>query len=91
MNPYKGKKTAGRTAPACKWDAMYEIARQHYLTHGDLSVPVGYVTPDGVALGKWLNEQRRIRAGKIRGSLPEERVRALDAIGMSWLDLSEER
>lgn len=70
---------------------MYALARQYYVDHGDLDVPSNYVTPTGERLGAWLNRQRRIRDGKVKGGLTEERIRALDAIGMSWLDLGEER
>ena len=70
---------------------MYEIARDYYITHGDLAVPSNFVTPEGQRLGAWLNRQRQIREGKQRGKLTPERIRALDAIGMSWLDLAEER
>ena len=73
------------------WDAMYALARQYYVDHGDLDVPSNYVTPTGERLGAWLNRQRRIRDGKVKGGLTEERIRALDVIGMSWLDLGEER
>ena len=73
------------------WDAMYSLARDYYLTHGDLSVPSNYVTPAGDRLGAWINRQRRVREGKVTGNLTAERIRALDAIGMSWLDLGEER
>ena len=70
---------------------MYSLARDYYLTHGDLSVPSNYVTPAGDRLGAWINRQRRVREGKVTGNLTAERIRALDAIGMSWLDLGEER
>lgn len=70
---------------------MYAVAQAYYRSHGDLHVPSNYVTPEGVRLGAWVNRQRRIRDGKARGSLTPERIRALDAIGMNWLDLSEER
>lgn len=70
---------------------MQDLARVYYIAHGDLNVPSNYVTPEGKRLGAWLNRQRQIRAGKLQGSLSAEQIRALDAIGMSWLDLSEER
>ena len=73
------------------WNAMYEIAREYYITHGDLAVPSNYVTPAGDRLGAWLVRQRRIREGKQTGKLDAERIEKLDAIGMSWLDLGEER
>lgn len=78
-------------ASADRWDAMLALARAYYLDHGDLDVPSNYVTPEGERLGAWLIRQRRIRDGKAKGSLSEERIRALDAIGMSWTDLAEER
>ena len=70
---------------------MYDLARAYYLAHGDLDVPSNYVTPEGRRLGAWLNRQRQIRSGKLQGTLSAERIRALDQIGMSWLDLGEER
>lgn len=73
------------------WEQMYEVAKQYYITHGDLDVPSNYVTQEGVHLGPWLIRQRNIRSGKRKGIITEERIRRLDAIGMSWLDLAEER
>lgn len=70
---------------------MYDLSRAYYIAHGDLNIPSTYVTPEGVKLGAWLNRQRQIRAEKVQGSLTPEQIRALDAIGMSWLDLGEER
>lgn len=70
---------------------MYEVARAYYIDHGDLDVPSNYITPDGVRLGPWINRQRRVRDGKVSGTLDADRIRKLDAIGMSWLDLAEER
>lgn len=73
------------------WLSMYDLARQYYTDHGDLDIPSNYVTPEGVQLGSWLNRQRLIRSGKKSGKLTGEQIRALDQIGMSWLDLGEER
>ena len=70
---------------------MYAVARAYYIAHGDLNVPSNHVTPEGKRLGAWLNRQRQIRSGKLQGTLSAERIRALDQIGMSWLDLGEER
>ena len=63
---------------------MYDFAQAYYFSHGDLNVPSNYVTSEGEKLGAWVNRQRRIREGKIPGTLTPERVRALDAIGMVW-------
>ena len=70
---------------------MYDLARAYYVSHGDLNVPSNYITPEGERLGAWVNRQRRIREGKTQGTLTPERIRALDQIGMSWVDLGEER
>ena len=78
-------------APVSTWDSMYALARDYYVSHGDLNVPSNFVTPEGKRLGAWLNRQRQIRSGKLQGSLTPERIRALDQIGMSWVDLGEER
>lgn len=91
MKPRAENKNAGGQTCTDRWNAMYALAREYYLSHGDLDVPSNYVTPNGERLGTWVNRQRRIRDGKIKGSLTAERIRALDAIGMSWLDLGEER
>lgn len=70
---------------------MYAFAQRYYQEHGDLNVPSNYVTPEGKSLGSWINAQRRVRAGKRSGKLSEAQIRALDEIGMSWIDLGEER
>ena len=79
------------SARGAGWERMFAAAERYYRAHGDLDVPSNYVTPAGEKLGAWLVRQRGVRAGKLRGSLSPERVRRLDAIGMSWRDLAEER
>ena len=91
IEPADNKTARARPSDAAFWDAMYALARAYYVSHGDLDVPSNYVTPEGERLGAWLNRQRELRAGKRPGGLSEARVRLLDAIGMSWLDRSEER
>ncbi len=76
------------------WDTMYACAKAYYKEHGDLDVPVRYRTPDGYSLGRWVQIQRQVRAGKMAGNLSGERVEKLDALGMRWQsadDLSWER
>ena len=76
------------------WDLMYEFARQYYELHGDLNIPRRYKTADGYALGSWLMTQRKVYAGEQYGSLSQDRIEKLNAIGMRWgsyLDQSWER
>ena len=69
---------------SASWDSMYLLAKDYYEKHHNLEIERRYVTPEGYALGSWLNTQRRVRSGKICGILTEERIRKLDAIGMDW-------
>ena len=69
---------------SASWDSMYLLAKGYYEKHHNLEIERRYVTPEGYALGSWLNTQRRVRSGKICGILTEERIRKLDAIGMDW-------
>ena len=39
-----------------KWEEYFREAQGYYLEHGDLEVPVKYVTENGVPLGRWLAE-----------------------------------
>ena len=66
------------------WDLMYDHARQYYERFGDLDVPRRYKTVDGYSLGTWLQTQRKVYAGEQYGSLSEERVEKLNALGMRW-------
>ena len=69
---------------SASWDSMYLLAKDYYEKHHNLEIERRYVTPEGYALGSWLNTQRRVRSGKICGILTEERIEKLDAIGMDW-------
>ena len=69
-----------------QWNQGYQEAKRYFEAHGDLRVPVNYVSPEGYALGKWVKRQRYTRQNpeKSCGALPEERMERLDAIGMIW-------
>ena len=69
-----------------QWNQGYQEAKRYFEAHGDLRVPVNYVSPEGYALGKWVKRQRYIRQNpeKSCGALTEERMERLDAIGMIW-------
>ena len=69
-----------------QWNQGYQEAKRYFEAHGDLKVPVNYVSPEGYALGKWVKRQRytRLNPEKSSGALTEERMERLDAIGMIW-------
>ena len=66
------------------WKLMYQAAKQYYETHGNLEAAKRYVTEDGLSLGQWLDTQRKVRAGKVKGVLTEAQITRLDALGMRW-------
>ena len=67
------------------WERNYKAAKAYYKIHGNLDIPLTYVTKDGIKLGIWLNNVRGIHNGKITGrKLTREQVEALNEIGMLW-------
>lgn len=69
---------------SASWDSMYLLAKDYYDKHHNLDIEKRYKTPEGYALGSWLNTQRQVRTGKIPGILTEDRITKLDAIDMDW-------
>ncbi len=69
------------------WEKAYGYAEQFYEENGHLFVPNKYVTPDGFALGKWIQEQRERYLGLSRYEISDEKVDQLEEIGMFWEDL----
>lgn len=46
-----------------RWELYYQAAQAYYRKHGNLHVPWDYETGDGLALGVWLQKQRRLYDG----------------------------
>lgn len=70
-----------------EWNKAYSYAKQYFEANGHLFVPKKYVTPDGFALGKWIEEQRDRYLGLLQYGISEERIDMLEEIGMFWEDL----
>ncbi|MCD8398199.1 MAG: Helicase associated domain protein [Lachnospiraceae bacterium] len=74
------------------WEKNYHAAYDYYLEHRNLDVPIGYVTEDGIRIGYWICRQRSLRAGTVKGTVPnEDQIRRLDAIGMIWTNRVENK
>lgn len=69
---------------ASSWEVYYQAARAWYQEKGSLRIPKGYVTDTGLALGSWIQTQRKVYAGKANGALTGEKIQRLNAIGMVW-------
>ena len=67
------------------WQRYYESAKRYYEEHGDLNVPCHYKKTNGVDLAAWIRRIRSYRKSGIQTSyLTEERIAALDKMGMIW-------
>ena len=66
------------------WEAMYALAKDYYLEHGNLLAPAHYSTASGYSLGAWLATQRKVYLGKVSGNLSVGQVKRLESIGMVW-------
>ena len=63
------------------FEEWFSLAENYYKEHGNLLVPLKYVTPTGEKLGIWIVNNRKRYAD---GLLLPDRVRALNSIGMFW-------
>ena len=77
-----------KLSKAERWEKNFELAREYYKANGNLNVSDKYKTEDGVALGRWVEYQRRKRA---EGELEPERAKKLNGIGMVWSDAGDAR
>ena len=66
------------------WEEYYREAAAFREKEGHLEIPAGFVTPQGLFVGSWLQTQRRIYMGKIPGQLSEEQIKRLEALGIRW-------
>lgn len=68
------------------WEQYFQAAWVYSREHeGSLgSLPARYVTENGLSLGNWVQTQKKIRTGRQQGSLTDEQIARLNAIGMVW-------
>lgn len=69
-----------------RWEIMYTAAAAYFKEYGNLEVPTGYQTEDGLRLGKWVCRQRESYLKGAREGKPfrTDLVRRLERIGMVW-------
>ncbi len=63
------------------WDEKMKLVEAYYAEHGNADIPAGYVV-EGVWLNLWYAKQRRIVLGQQKGSLSNEQLKRLEAVGM---------
>ena len=64
-----------------KWERCYAEAALYCEKHGSLNLTPKYVSPSGIRLGAWVENQR---AYYLKGELSDDKIRRLEAIGMLW-------
>lgn len=81
------RQEAELTALGMRWDGDFwwergiAAARRFHAGHGHLTIPKGYGEELGFNLEQWVHTRRRERRA---GTLPPERIAALDELGMNW-------
>lgn len=65
------------------WEQNFKLAKEYYLTSGNLDIPTNYKSKDGKHLGNWILRQRQLYKSN---SLTDEQIKKLDSIGMDWMD-----
>ena len=65
------------------WKQNFKLAKEYYLTYGNLDIPTNYKSTDGKHLGNWILRQRQLYKSN---SLTYEQIKKLDSIGMDWMD-----
>ncbi|MBR1885956.1 MAG: Helicase associated domain protein [Schwartzia sp.] len=66
------------------WERSFAAAEQYFRENGNLDIPEGTASPDGVRLRRWLDCQRQSYAGLNHGSVTPERKAKLDALHFDW-------
>ncbi len=73
------------SASDMNWDRNFSAAVEYAKKYGDLNPKAVYVTENGIRLGSWVSNIRTYRkCGIHRNYLTDERIKALDDIGMVW-------
>lgn len=62
------------------WEKSYQAAIEYKNKHGNLDIPVAYITDDGLRLGRWIRHQREA----YYTTLSDARKKKLDQFGMVW-------
>lgn len=66
------------------WEEGYRHAKEYHTKHGNLNMQKKYICEDGYKLGEWINRQRFVREGMMRGIITDEKIKLLDELGMNW-------
>jgi len=75
-----------------RWNANYQEAKKYYKKHGDLQIPVNYVTESGLFLGRWVANQikthNNVKSNAAELTPLQEQL--LEEIGIVWKNKFED-
>ena len=67
------------------WQRYFDAATEYSKIYGNLDIPALYITDDGLKLGNWIANLRTSRKNGFDSKyLTNDRIKALDEIGMIW-------
>lgn len=69
--------------PENSWEIRYAKACEYLKQHGDVNIPQSYKTDDGIWLGKWLYEQKRICNKEKSGRMTAEQKQKISVLANS--------
>ena len=74
-----------------EWNKKYELAKTYFEHHGSLEIPYHYktlngyeYTEDGMALGRWITNQRQAYKGQGTYKITKNQIKLLEKIGMRF-------
>ena len=77
--------------PDYLWQQNYNALLDYYRSHGNIDVPKGYITEDGIKLYQWLlNVKQAYRRTNRKGyRLTNSQIQQLEELGVDWRTRSE--
>lgn len=72
-----------------RWNRMFDVARDYFKQYGSLMMSDKYVKTHGTSLVTWVANQKREYNKESHGRLSEDKIIALESIGMYWDTRSE--
>lgn len=77
--------------PDYLWNRYYSAALDYFKVHGDLDVPKGYVTDDGVKLYQWLANVKEVYRNPNKSDylLTDAQIQMLNELNIEWRTQNE--
>ena len=74
-----------------EWNKKYKLAKAYFEHNGNLEIPIDYktlngyeYTEEGIAVGAWLNTQRKAYKGQGSNKVTENQIKLLEEIRIKW-------